>query len=204
MGIARDVFVQPIHVFPGFVLAHHLHPARNVEEAGAGRVRVRHDDVTLVNRLGQVFPIGRDRQAVFLALDRVEANRRNPRALADPLRGLVDLVVEFGLQLVEALGCIPLEITFVAEQHQAGGGETPHDVGLRVVFFGHQLGRHDTRGIANPVDGHAGRGALEGFFEAGEFIGFHGGVDRQFFGLDGRGGHQADCRDAERQTFEEF
>ena len=179
MGIARDVDVQGVHVFPAFFLAHQLKPTGHVQETGARGIRVRHDDVALVDRLRQVGPRRRQRQLVFAGFDRVEADGRDPGPLPDPLRRVVDLVVIQFAELFQSLRRVALEVTFVAQHHQAGGGQAPDDVGLGVGFFGHQLRGHDAGGIAHPLDVDVGIVLFERFLEHGEFVGFDGGVDQE-------------------------
>ena len=179
MGIARDVGVQAIHIFPAFILAHQLKPTGHVEETGARGIRVRHDDVALVDRLCQVGPRRRQRQLVLAGFDRVEADGRDPGPLPDPLRWVVGLVVIQLAEFFQSLRRVALEIAFVAQHHQAGGGQAPDDVGLGVGFFGHQLRGHDTGGIAHPLDVDVGIVLFEGLLEHGQFVGFDGGVDQE-------------------------
>ena len=188
MGVARDVFVQGVHVLPGLVLALDLNPRRHVEEARARGVRVRHDDMALVDRLGQVFPGLGDRQLVLFALDRVEADRRDPGALPDPQRRGVGGVVIFLRQLIQALGRVALEVVVIGQQQQAGRRHAPDDVGLGVFFLGQQLGGDDARGIADPLDVDVRIVFFEGGFELLQLVRLDRRVDQKIgLRLGGRG-----------------
>src|SRR3546814_19285021 len=77
-GVASDVLVQIVHVGPGPVLAEELDPGGDVEETGARRIGVRHDDVAGIDRIGQILPRLRRRQDELFRLDGVVADRRLP------------------------------------------------------------------------------------------------------------------------------
>ena len=151
MGVARDVDVQPVHELPAVVFAEHLQPARDVQEPGARRVRVGHDDMTLVDLLGQVLPgLGR-RQVVFGRFHRVVADRRDPGVHPDPGRRIA-LVDELRIELVHAFGRIGLEHAFAFQEKQRGRRQSPDDIGLRVVLLRQELGGDDAGRVAHPFD----------------------------------------------------
>src|SRR5690606_31397449 len=84
VNVLADVLVQAVHVGPALFLAEGLQPGADVEETGAGRRRIGHDDLALVLRLGQVLPTDRFAQTLLLSLDGVEANGRGPHVHTDP------------------------------------------------------------------------------------------------------------------------
>ena len=76
----------------------------------------------------------------------------------------------------------------IGEQLDAGHRQTPHHIGLRIGFFGQQLGGDDTGGIPHPFNVQIGVIGLDGLFELGQLVGLDGGVDNQLgFGLRGEG-----------------
>ena len=206
MGVARDVEVKAVHEFPGGLLALHLDPTGNVQEAGARGIGVGHDHVALVDGLGQVGPRRRQRQVVFAGFDRVVADRGDPGPLPDPLGRVVFAVVVLFLDLVQALGRVALEVALVAQQHQAGGGKAPDDIGPGVVLFGQQLGGDDSRGIAHPLDVDVRVVLFELALEHGKLVGLDGGIDQEVYLGQGAAGseaeHQQGTGDNRRQLFQ--
>ncbi len=89
MRVDADVLVERVHELPGVGLAPHLQPARDVEEARSRRRRVGHDDLALVDRLGQILPAGGLRQVELLRLHGVEADRGAIDVHADPARRIL-------------------------------------------------------------------------------------------------------------------
>ena len=179
MGIAGDVLVQVVHELPAALLAPHLQPARDVEEAGARRVGVGHDHMALVDGLGQVLPRARQGQVVLLRLHGVVTDGRDPGPLTDPQRRFVGGINIGLVQLVHALRGVALEIALVGQQHQAGRGQAPHDVGPGIGLLGEQLGGDDAGGIADPFDIYIRVVLLELPLEHCQLVGLDGGVDKQ-------------------------
>ena len=149
--VDADVLVEGVHVLPALGLAEDLEPARHVQEAGPGGRWVRHHDLALVDRLGQVLPGRRLGQVLLRRLGRVEADRRDPGVHPDPRRRVV-LVPEVGVELLEPLRRVRQEHPLGLQHEQARGGQAPDHVGLGVGLLGQELGGHDTRGIADPLD----------------------------------------------------
>src|SRR5438552_11047479 len=56
VSVMRDVFVERIHELPRVGLAPHLQPAGDIEITRARGRGIRHHDLALVDRLGQVLP----------------------------------------------------------------------------------------------------------------------------------------------------
>jgi hypothetical protein len=176
--VLRDVLVQRVHVLPAFGIAHVLQPGGHVEIAGAAGGRVRHRDGALVDRLGQVLPGLGLGQAELLRLDAVEADGRGPDVHADPGRWARGVGVG-GVQVLEALGLIGKEHAFLLQQREAAGGQAGHHVGLRVGFFGQQLGGDDAGGVAHPLHLDVGIGLLEGVLVELHGVGLQRRVDQE-------------------------
>src|SRR5207244_9570322 len=74
MGVLRDVFMQAVHVLPAAALAllvaKQREPGGDIKIAGTAGGRVGHDDLALVDRLGQVLPALGFGDVLFLGLDR--------------------------------------------------------------------------------------------------------------------------------------
>src|SRR6266567_3963665 len=176
--VHADVLMERVHVLPALGLAEELEPARDIEEAGAGRGGIRHDDRALVNGLGQVLPRGRLRQVLLLGLHRVEADGRDPGIHAHP-RGRVVLVAELGVQLVDALGRVGQEQPLGLQDEEAGRGQAPDHVGLRIGFLGQELRGDDTGRVAHPLDLDVGMVLVEAGRVFLEIVGLDGRVDGQ-------------------------
>ncbi|MNI64102.1 hypothetical protein D3C73_1195210 [compost metagenome] len=144
MNVLADVLVQAIHVGPTLLLAEGLQPGADVEETGAGRRRVRHDDLAFVLRLGQVLPAHGFGQALLLGFDGVEANGCSPDVHADP-GWRVGGVAVVSADLAQVLRCVALQHALLIEDRQARSGQAPHGVSLRAGFFGQQFGGDDAR-----------------------------------------------------------
>ena len=117
MCVAGNVAMQVIHELPAAFFTKHLQPAGNVKEAGARRVRVRHDHVTGIHWIRQVFPGFRRLQACLFSLDSVVANGSNPGVHADPCRWVV-AINEFLVEFVYAGRGVGLQHTLRLQQKQ--------------------------------------------------------------------------------------
>ncbi|MNG96141.1 hypothetical protein D3C79_551980 [compost metagenome] len=178
MHVLADVLVQGVHVGPALRLAKGLQPGAHIEETGAGRRRVGHDDLALVFGLGQVLPAQRLAQALLLGLDGVEAEGRGPHIHADPGRRVGGVAV-VRRDRAQVFGRIGFEHAVVVENGQAGSGQAPHHVGLRAILLGQQLGGDDARRIAHPLDLDVRVGLFEGLFVTLELFGLKRAVDSQ-------------------------
>jgi hypothetical protein len=136
--------------------------------------------VALVLHLGQIRPGSWRAKAVLLGLDGVEADCGHPGVHTRPVRR-VALVLELGIQLVQANRGVWLQHAFLFHQQQAGGGQAPDDIGLGVVFLGQQLGGDDTSGIPHPLDLDVGIVLVETGGVLLEVLGFHRRIDRKGF-----------------------
>ena len=194
MRVGGDVLVQLVHEGPALLLAHQLQPGRDHQIAGAGRGRVRHDDLPLVFGLGQVGPARRLRQALRLGLDRVEAERRRPDVHADPARR-VGGIAHQRLDVGEPGRRVGHEHALLLQQHQRGRGQAHHDVGLRIVLLRQQLGGDDAGRIAHPLDVDVGIGGLEGRLVGLELIGLERRIDEKFRRGVGRRRKREKCRE---------
>ena len=179
MGVARDVLVQRVHELPATVLAEHLQPARHIEEAGARRVRVRHDQMVLVNRIGQILPRGRHRQAQLARLDGVVADRGDPGVHPDP-GWWVAVIDKLRIQQLDADRRVGLQHALGFHQQQRGCGQAPDQIGLRIVLLRQQLGGDDAGRVTHPVDLDVRVLLVEGLGIALEILGLDGGVDGEF------------------------
>ncbi len=193
VGVLADVLVQLVHVGPALGLAEGLQPGADVEVAGAGRSRVRHDDLALVHRVGQVFPFGRLGQALLLGLDGVEADGRSPHVHADPGRWVGGVAV-VGADLVQVGRGVGFEHALLLEHSQARASQAPDNVCLRTILLGQQLGGDNTGGVAYPLDLDIRVQLFEGALVGGQLFHFEGGVHGQLgvgLGLHGASGEQA-------------
>ena len=135
MGVLGNVFMQRVHVFPAaalaVVVAKQGQPCGHVKVTCAAGRWVGHDDLTLVNRLGHVFPGFRFWQIPFLRLDGVKANRRAPYIHAKPGRDFFRVAV-LHHDGVKVQRRIRLQHALFVKQRQAGCSHTHHRVSLRV------------------------------------------------------------------------
>jgi hypothetical protein len=84
-----------------------------------------------------------------------------------------------GVQLLEALGLVGQQHAFLLQQRQAAGGQAGHHVGLRVGFFGQQLGGDDAGGVAHPLHLDVGVGFFETVLVELHGVGFERRVDQE-------------------------
>src|SRR5471030_850261 len=118
VNVLADVLVQAVHVRPTLLLAEGLQPGADIKETGAGRGRVRHDDLAFVLRLGQVLPAHGFAQALLFGFDSVEANGRGPDVHADPgwrVGGVAVVAADLG----QILWRIALQHALLIEDRQA-------------------------------------------------------------------------------------
>ena len=97
---------------------------------------------------------------------------------ADP-GGRIFPIAEDGVELLQALRRVGLEHPLELEHHEAGGGDPPHHVGLRVRFLGEELGGDDAGRVAHPLDLDIGMILVEAGGVLLEVVGLDGRVDRQ-------------------------
>ena len=113
-----DIVVESIHEFPRIRVAPHLQPPGDVEITGSGRCRIRHDDLALVDRLGEILPRFRLGKIELSGLDGIEADRCAIHIHADPLRRVLRIPV-LRLDLIESLRRVALQHSFVGKNRKA-------------------------------------------------------------------------------------
>ena len=121
MCVLRDVLVQSVHELPSAafsgVVTKQSEPRSNVEESGAARRWIRHDDLAFVDGFGQVFPSLGLGNIFLCRFDRVEANRRAPYVHAEPCRWILFVAI-LRLNSSQARRGISLQHALFVEQCQ--------------------------------------------------------------------------------------
>lgn len=144
-----------------------------------------------VHRVGQVLPGFWLRQVVLGGFHGVEADGGHPGVHADPLRRVL-AVAEQRLELLGILRRVAFQHAVLLQQFQAGGGQAPDRIGLRVGFLGQQASGDHPGGVAHPVDLHIRVVLVEAGGVLAQVFRFEGGVNGQLAGGQGRereGGH---------------
>ncbi|MNF83348.1 hypothetical protein D3C84_656710 [compost metagenome] len=176
MGVAVDVLVQAVHELPALLLAHGLQPARDAQVAGAGGAGVGHDHLALVDGLGEIGPAGRRRYSLLLCLYLVEADGAEEGVQTNPV-GLGLAVTKTAVELLQPLGGVTGQHLLLIELHQAGGGQSPHHIGLGLGFLRQQPGCDHPGGVTHPLDVDIRVLALKCRLQLAELLRLEGGVD---------------------------
>ena len=188
MRVLGDVLVQRIHELPCIRLAPHLQPCRYIEKAGAARRRMRHHDLALVHRLGQILPGRGLRQVLLGRLDGVEADRRTPHVHPEPHRRVARVPVLRADRRQVGRG-VRLQHAVEIQHHEAGRGKAHHDVRLWIGLLGHQLGRDHPGRVAYPFELDIRIDLVEPLLIRLDLVGLDRGVNQKLRFLRGRGRH---------------
>jgi hypothetical protein len=198
--------MQVIHELPAaalsVVVAPEGQPGSDVKETGAAGCRIGHDDLTLVDGLGHVFPGFGLGQTALLRFHRVEADCGTPHVHAQPGRWIL-LVAVLAHDRVEVEGRVRLQHAVLVQQRQAGCRHAHHRVGLGVGLFCQQLGRDDAGRVPNPLDFNVGVDLVEAFLVGLELVGLQRCIDQQL-GLLGHGRSTEGAQTGQGQGFEQI
>ncbi len=126
----------------------------------------------------------------LLQFDGVDDDAGFPRLDPDPVRR-IGAVAEDRLHLLQIPGRVGFEHSRFGGGDEAGGGETPDDVGLRVVLLRQQFRRNDAGGVADDFHVDVRVLLFEQFKVAGVLVVLKRGVDDDAFAGDGGGGDGA-------------
>jgi len=180
MSVYGHVFVQGVKVVPAALLAHELQDGRHCEVPGAGRRGVGHDQAAAILRGDEVPIRPGHNNAQPVHFNGVAHETGHPRLDAHPVRLLVAIVIEPGLDRVQPVRAVAFEHARVITRHEAGERQAPHHVGLGIVLLGQELGADHARGVPHHIQLNFGMR----FFECPE-------INGQFIVLQGRVYHKS-------------
>lgn len=106
--------------------------AGDIKEAGAGGIRLRRRHMASVDRVGQIRPAFRGRQAEFFGLGRIETGGCDPGVHACP-EGRLRLVDEFQAQLLAVGGSAGFEHALRLQEEERRQRQATDHVGLQVI-----------------------------------------------------------------------